>query len=95
MTDPIHADLLRELVTIQRARSLNWREPSGPLDATLEQSHADRLAAIKSQISAHATREAPGTSEAPPATVTIRGGCTEAAGNIFSRIIRRILPPKH
>lgn len=93
MTDPIHSELLRELVTIQRARALNWRNPISPLDARLEESHAARLAAIKKQLSAHGNN-AVGTSDAPLAAVS-SGGFPAAAGIILSRIIRRFRKAKH
>lgn len=93
MTDPIHADLLRELVTIQRARALNWRNPARPIDARLEESHAARLAAIKKQLSAHGNN-ALGTSDTPLAAAS-SGGFPAAAGIILSRLFRRFRKAKH
>lgn len=94
MTDPIHADLLRELVAIQRARALNWRNPTTPLDARLEASHAARLAAIKKHFSALRVED----SEKSPAdapTCPNRGVSAASAGNILRRMFRRFRKAKH
>jgi hypothetical protein len=81
MIDSHDIQLLRQTVSIQKARRANW-STGEPADMELETTHAAQLTEIHKQLSARDQKIA-GTSEAPPAAVLTRGGWAAAAGNIL------------
>jgi hypothetical protein len=86
-----HTELLRELVSIQTARRANWPTAASPADAALETQHAAQLSHIQEQLSAHRVTGPEKTPADYAANNSYRCGGSGSAGNIFSRIIRRIL----